>query len=293
MSVVFEATTGEQIRLENSPGYADMTVGAAGDLTITPSGGDFTVAGAASVASLKIGGTDVLSAARALNATSAAFSGAVTIASTFTATGKAAVGGAALGAYNLEIASHARILASGEVSLQLHDLTATRFELVSNASGFVIRDANSGTPTKFTIAPSTGAVTIASTLSVSSKMAVGGAVVSTYNLEIASHARIISSGEVSLQLQDLTAGRFEIAFNGSGFQIRDAGSGAPVKFSIALGTGAVSITNALTIGGNVGFYGAAAGAKPTVTGSRSTSAAITSLLTGLAGLGLITDSTTA
>jgi hypothetical protein len=40
----------------------------------------------------------------------------------------------------------------------------------------------------------------------------------------------------------------------------------------------------------VGFYGGAGTAKPTVTGSKGANAALTSLLTALAGLGLITDS---
>ena len=42
----------------------------------------------------------------------------------------------------------------------------------------------------------------------------------------------------------------------------------------------------------IGFYGTTPVAKPTVTGSRATGAALVSLLTQLASLGLITDSTT-
>ena len=45
--------------------------------------------------------------------------------------------------------------------------------------------------------------------------------------------------------------------------------------------------------GNVGFYGTSPQAKPTVTGSRGGNAALASLLTALATLGLITDSTSA
>ena len=45
-------------------------------------------------------------------------------------------------------------------------------------------------------------------------------------------------------------------------------------------------------GSNVGFYGSAPVAKATVTGSRGGNAALASLLTALANLGLITDSTT-
>jgi Collagen triple helix repeat (20 copies) len=47
------------------------------------------------------------------------------------------------------------------------------------------------------------------------------------------------------------------------------------------------------LGATAGFYGATATAKPTVTGSRGGNAALASLLTALAQLGLITDSTTA
>jgi hypothetical protein len=47
------------------------------------------------------------------------------------------------------------------------------------------------------------------------------------------------------------------------------------------------------LGSTLGFYGATAVAKPTVTGSRGGNAALASLLTALASLGLITDSTTA
>ncbi|MFC9949207.1 N-acetylmuramoyl-L-alanine amidase [Streptomyces prasinus] len=47
------------------------------------------------------------------------------------------------------------------------------------------------------------------------------------------------------------------------------------------------------LGTTLGFYGATATAKPTVTGSTGGNAALTSLLTALATLGLITNSTTA
>ncbi|WP_199845122.1 hypothetical protein, partial [Streptomyces scabiei] len=47
------------------------------------------------------------------------------------------------------------------------------------------------------------------------------------------------------------------------------------------------------LGTTLGFYGAAAATKPTVSGSRGGNAALASLLTGLATLGLVTDSTTA
>lgn len=52
-------------------------------------------------------------------------------------------------------------------------------------------------------------------------------------------------------------------------------------------------TNIAHSGSTLGFFGATAVTKPTVTGSRGGNAALASLLTQLAALGLITDSTTA
>jgi len=49
----------------------------------------------------------------------------------------------------------------------------------------------------------------------------------------------------------------------------------------------------VSFGGTTGFNGTAPAAKPTVTGSRGGNVALASLLTALAGTGLITDSTTA
>lgn len=56
--------------------------------------------------------------------------------------------------------------------------------------------------------------------------------------------------------------------------------------------GVLNTDGALAVGGGVGFNGTAPGAKPTVTGSRGGNEALASLLTVLAGMGLITDGTT-
>jgi hypothetical protein len=52
--------------------------------------------------------------------------------------------------------------------------------------------------------------------------------------------------------------------------------------------------NTLLLAGTtgIGFYGAPEHAKPTITGAKGGNAALTSLLTQLAALGLVTDSTT-
>lgn len=63
--------------------------------------------------------------------------------------------------------------------------------------------------------------------------------------------------------------------------IRGAGGGVAIEFEAGFKTN-----------GNVGFYGTTPVAKPTVTGSRGGNAALASLLTALAGFGLITDSST-
>lgn len=57
-------------------------------------------------------------------------------------------------------------------------------------------------------------------------------------------------------------------------------------------TGGTVGATTMTVSGNVGFYGTAAAAKPTVAGSRGANAALASLLTGLASLGLVNDTTT-
>ncbi len=60
-------------------------------------------------------------------------------------------------------------------------------------------------------------------------------------------------------------------------------------------TAAQIFSHNVTVGGSgkqVGFYGATPASKPTVSGSKGGNAALASLLTALANLGLITDSTT-
>lgn len=71
----------------------------------------------------------------------------------------------------------------------------------------------------------------------------------------------------------------------------DGGGGTGANGNVLVGaTNAVS-TLIGRAAGNIGFFGGAGGAKPTVSGSRAANAALASLLTALAGLGLLTDST--
>lgn len=58
------------------------------------------------------------------------------------------------------------------------------------------------------------------------------------------------------------------------------------------GTGMLRLTGALAVTGAFGINGAVPPARPAITGSRGTNAALASLLTALATYGLLTDSTT-
>lgn len=61
---------------------------------------------------------------------------------------------------------------------------------------------------------------------------------------------------------------------------------------VAVTTSGLITASSLKVSGSVGFYGTTPISKPTVTGSKGANAALASLLTQLAALGLITDSTT-
>jgi hypothetical protein len=71
-------------------------------------------------------------------------------------------------------------------------------------------------------------------------------------------------------------------------EIRERTSGA----GVLLGSTTACPVQVATTGGSVGFYGTTPISKPTITGSRGGNAALANLLTQLAALGLITDSTT-
>lgn len=73
-----------------------------------------------------------------------------------------------------------------------------------------------------------------------------------------------------------------------------AGSTNHMTFTDSAGTGIFNLrSGGAFFAGNIGFFNSAPAAKPTITGSRGGNAALASLLTGLASLGLITNSTTA
>jgi len=80
--------------------------------------------------------------------------------------------------------------------------------------------------------------------------------------------------------------------NATGLKIEDVPvNGVTNGWAIKTGLGLVELGDALKVDGDIGFFGHAPAAKPAVTGSRGGNAALASLLTALAGLGLLTDST--
>lgn len=82
------------------------------------------------------------------------------------------------------------------------------------------------------------------------------------------------------------------AYPGTGtIRLQPSGSSATIGIEIfAKSTGAIKLGFGSTT--PLGFFGAAGVAKPTVSGAKGGNAALTSLLTALASLGLVTDSST-
>lgn len=70
-------------------------------------------------------------------------------------------------------------------------------------------------------------------------------------------------------------------------------AGGGVKITGAVETSStMTVDTDLKVEGKIGFYNTSPATKPVVTGSKSANAALASLLTALAGIGLLTDSTT-
>lgn len=103
--------------------------------------------------------------------------------------------------------------------------------------------------------------------------------------------RVLSATGTSLFLGD-TVDQSVTVLNG---QLRSSKADGTQPFVITSTTPVnnLSVKKLGAAGGNIAFYGAAESAKPTITGSRGGNAAVADLLTKLATLGLITDSTSA
>lgn len=80
---------------------------------------------------------------------------------------------------------------------------------------------------------------------------------------------------------------------GASFDVTATNISTPLPLALQSSGGRTNVGGALAVSGNVAFNGATPAAKPTITGSRGGNAALASLLTALAAIGLITDGTTA
>lgn len=93
----------------------------------------------------------------------------------------------------------------------------------------------------------------------------------------------VSSGGVTV-----TAGGLTVSAGGANITGTITNTGG-----LSVASGGASITGTVVLNGNLGFYNSAAVAKQTVSGSRGGNAALASLLTALATVGLVTDSSSA
>jgi len=116
---------------------------------------------------------------------------------------------------------------------------------------------------------------------------------------IAAPAISVTAGSPTTYGIDLKGGTYSAASirlpNNSSIKARNAADGADIDM-LFLNTSNVVIFAGGSMRGTtstLGFFGSAASAKPSITGSRSANAALADLLTKLATLGLITDSTSA
>jgi hypothetical protein len=97
---------------------------------------------------------------------------------------------------------------------------------------------------------------------------------------------------LSWQIAGVEAWRLSQAGGGGSLILADVINGrTAVQFWPGSGTTSeIDFNNPVLFNNKVGFYGTAPVAKPTVTGSRGANAALASLLTALAGQGILTDS---
>lgn len=95
------------------------------------------------------------------------------------------------------------------------------------------------------------------------------------------------SGDTAVALQDDSATAFAIKQGVNNYLLIDTANGAEV---MSFGNATTNPDFAFLGSGSLGFFGTAPAAQQDITGSRGGNAALASLLTGLANLGLITDS---
>ncbi|WP_086705586.1 hypothetical protein [Streptomyces antimycoticus] len=129
-----------------------------------------------------------------------------------------------------------------------------------------------------------GALTVAGLLSLN-----GGATATAANAGTVAHAAIVS-GDAFDRWRAYGDGKQEW---GPGNAARDTTLYRSAADTLRTDDALIVSLAFRHLGTTLGFYGATAASKPTVSGSRGGNAALASLLTALSTLGLVTDSTTA
>lgn len=103
---------------------------------------------------------------------------------------------------------------------------------------------------------------------------------------------IILQTQDTSEVQIYTNSTIRWRFGGTGMLVAGADNSYDIGAAGALRPRHLYLGSNLQVGGSVGFYGTAATAKQTVSGSRGGNAALASLLTALSTIGLVTDSST-
>jgi hypothetical protein len=191
---------------------------------------------------------------------SAAVTGAATVGGTLDVTGQTTLAGLTAGASTL---ASATITGNATVGGTFGVTGATTLAALTAASATI-----------------TGAATVGTTLGV------------TGNLTVNTNKLLVTAATGNTE----TADSFAVA-NTKGLFGRDSANALRPLIAITntniVQIGAAAGVNIQLANAQTGFFGASPTSKPTVTGSRGANAALTSLLTGLAALGLVTNSTSA
>jgi hypothetical protein len=199
-------------------------------------------------------------------------------------------------------ASYARILWRRDqaVAFQVHDMDVNAYLLeVAQTSGNTLVRGTLGVGGALTVsaggAAITGTLAVTGAATVSTTLGVTGAITATakgHKFGAAGGATFntaLAQADANILLYaNATNNWAGIGTDSAGhLWFRTGLSGTPTASLAVLNDGGTLIV------GNVGFYGTTPPAKQTVTGARASNAALTSLLTALAAIGLITNSSSA
>ncbi len=256
-------------------------------------------------------------------ATTGAFSGAVTLSSTLAVSGGTTVVG--LTQTDGDFVQNTTSATTRTLTLEVAGVIKSIIGVVTTAgditSGTGVGDlvlrtqstafrvsTNGGSTSALVLAATTGAATFASSLAMAG--ALTGVTTGTFSGAVSMTALTATTGAFSSTISGTvitastalaaggtvaTIGDVRIKNNGAGLVARDAANAANLTVLDVDATNVCTISRsaALTLGNAalaIGFFGAAGATKAAVTGSRGGNAALASLLTYLASLGLLTDS---